>query len=378
MKKMKFNMEFREKLKKRLRYSSPPRVDHDCQYLRLAAGVELVEQRAKFLKIEDITLQQRSNQPRPNGVNLAHLNKLKNQLEGGKQLNYPIFVSVDPITGKKILEQGHHRYQAYLELDYTEIPCWIIKYITRDDGRNSKLEFNQIHGRDESSLPHGKEEAISYLNDIKRTESSYFTKALDIEDDEEKKAKISELCRARLTGHYDHLSSQSMTEVIKKFMKGYCPEKVSNLNSRQVAKFFKDRHFPENNKYDFNKNEIHYILQQGKEGSYLGLIEDLLRKEMNKSIEECKETGGDPALVRQRFRKVKICAWSYTTTSASYDKLKKSRKTLERALTIINKDDFYSPNTCIEKIYHTPQSLMPVEEKDCIERTWCKKKQCFE
>ena len=164
-----------------LGYDSFPTQNHADRFLNLTPGVKLLS--FKWISTDDIELKQLSKQSRSKGVCSANKQQVKNQIveEGQK---YPVYCTVDPVSGKLMLEHGHHRYYACRE-EGLLIAAWIIEFGSREDGLDARAEFNQFQNKKEAHKGHDKDDALHYLNSVKYL-SGYFTELYKIKDELEK------------------------------------------------------------------------------------------------------------------------------------------------------------------------------------------------
>ena len=122
------------------------------------------------------------------------------------------------------------------------------------------------------------------------------------------------------------------------------------------------------------------MIQMRKEGGYVGLAEDMLRKEHVKTLEQIgngafsKWTKED---IQEHFMKTAIVVVAYTNTATDEKNLNKIRKSFLKVMKGINLDNIFSPNTKIEKVMFNPQLLIPIKETVPVIYEWNKNKSEF-
>ena len=346
------------------------------RFLRLTPGVRF--KGFTYVPAEKIELKQRSKQSRLKGVCPTNKKQVKNQIiaEGQK---YPIFCTVDPVSGKLILEHGHHRYYACRE-EGLWIAVWIIEFVSREDGLDARAEFNQFQNKKEAHKGHDKDDALHYLNTVKEL-PGYFSEQCNIQDESEKKKALKDRANGLLQEHYSHLSPQTRGSIVNKFLKGVVQSKVDNIGAKDVARKFEDNNWAKLNTYDFVQNELCYLIQMGKEGNYVGMAEDMLRREYLRTLEEIDKNGAfskfTPEDIREYYMNTTISVVAYTNSATDGKGLNKARKSFLKVMKGINLDTIFSPHTTIKKIMFNPQLLMPTEEKVPVRYEWDENKRKF-
>ena len=360
-----------------LGYRSPPTKDHENRDLRLGENATLVG--FDLVDTSDIQWNEKHKQSRSKGVQSQNLTTLKNTIseEGQK---FPVYCTVDPVSGKLMLEHGHHRWLVCDELGI-KIAIWIIEFIPRPDGLDSRDEFNQEHNKAPARKGHDKDDALHYLNKVK-TKPNYFDEQYKIEDEEKRESALRDRANELLRNHYSHLSKRTRGAVITKWLNGIVQSKINNSPAKAVKNTFTTNNWVRAfNSYDFLTNELCYMIQMGKESNYVGSVEDLLRLEYRKALKEIENPestlGMTPKNIEDHFKKTKIIVVAYTTSGKNEEHLDKTRKGFLEQMRLINEDTLISPNTIIAEVLFAPQLLSPVEENKPIEYTWNSSKNWF-
>jgi len=358
-------------------YTELPSRENSDRFLKLTPGVHL--KGFKRVSTDEIELKQRSKQSRSKGVCPSNKKQVKNQIKEEGQ-KYPIFCTVDPVSGKLILEHGHHRYYACRE-EGLSIAAWIIEFGSREDGLDARAEFNQFQNKKEAHKGHDKDDALHYLNNVKPL-PGYFTEQFKIKDEVEKAKVLRDRANGLLKEHYSHLSPQTRGSIVSKFLKGVVQSKVDTLTAPGVTRKFEDNNWAKLNSYDFVQNQLCYMIQMGKEGGYVGLAEDMLRKEHVKTLEQIKSGQGAFSKwtekdLHEHFMNTEIVVVAYTTSANDEKGLSKVREGFLQTMKGINLDNIFSPNTTIKKIMFNPQLLMPTEETVPVVYKWDENKREF-
>ena len=361
-----------QSLARKMGYDLYPSEDNPNRDGRLTPGVKLLGFGCK--PASEIFLKEKTKQSRSKGTCATNLKEVKIQIDE-EGIKNPVFVTKDPVSGKLFLEHGHHRFYACKELN-KDVPFWIIDFDdnSHPEGLNSRLEFNQYHNKKEAKKPHDMDDALLYLNNGR--DRGYFDEQLKIEDEKKRAKAVRKRANELLKRHYSAYSPQKRGGVITKFLEGVVTTKVNNHNAKEVKDRFTNNNWsPMIDNYEFAMNELTFVIQMGKEGGYVGLVEDLLRRELRKALKQQKDkdslfSNSTPEQIKNHFKKVNLTVVAYTTSAKNEEGLSKLRQGLLNNMKNINQDDVFSPNTFVTKVLFNPQLLQPHEEKVPVVYEW--------
>jgi len=113
-----------ERLASVLGYEESPRHGHPDRKLRLTDGVILKE--FKVIKPARLVINELKNQTRNKGLQAANLLAVRNEMKAKSRLDYPIYSTVDPLTGVETVESGHHRFDIAKSLYWPGIPVSVV------------------------------------------------------------------------------------------------------------------------------------------------------------------------------------------------------------------------------------------------------------
>ena len=362
------------RLAEKLGYSYPT-VDHPDRQRRLTDGVELKE--FMLLDPKDVVLRVKDHQPRLKGVDSNNKIQVKSQItiEGQKD---PAYISIDPVTLDKTLDHGHHRHEVLTELG-RKIACWVVDYKPRSDGKDTRMEFNQSLNKKRASKAHDLDDALHYLNQAK-AKPGYFVKEKAIKDNEKRIKAMRKAANVLLREHYSHYPTNTRGRVVTQWLNGVEKRKVDNPNAAIVKQKFADNNWGDIGHYDFGSNTVTFLIQMGKQGGYVGLAEDMLRKQYAKYVEVVNNSQLAMTLpaLESHFKSATMTVVGYTTNAKCGDDLDNLRENLLKTLKEINLDTIFSPNTRITKVLFNPQLLIPNQETKPIVYVWNATNKYFE
>ena len=197
------------------------------------------------IPIADITLNHAHNQVRTVTKDANHLEDTKASILS-RGLIDPIVVSIDK-NDVITLESGHHRLDAYSELEMEKIPAYVVTYegSTEEEVDLTRVRFLQKDNDHPPTKKMSMKDAEKYLFTLKD-----LALMVGMSDSEIKKFAAS-----TVKEYYSHFTEAKIKSVVNNFMKGIAPPSYRIYTSKdrsELAKKF--RYTSKPSKYDYNHN----------------------------------------------------------------------------------------------------------------------------
>ncbi len=228
------------------------------------------------IDIPEIRLHPQTTQSRTLTVVKNHVKEVENYMEVNG-LNEPIYYSTDPKNGKKMLEHGHHRFEAASNLGWKTIPAYEVEFFKRADNLNSRDEFNQCLNNHPPSLSHDTSDALSYLNKLEKN-TPFFAGAKSETDQTTRVNELRRLANNKLREHYPSKSPQKRGSIVTKWLDGKNPSLMKSWKSGEVWDFITNNKYfpakPSNGSvfYEPIKNEIFTASQSHTTDMNYGIV----------------------------------------------------------------------------------------------------------
>lgn len=201
------------------------------------------------IPVKDITLNHVRNQVRTGTKDVGHVQDTAAQIVS-KGLIDPVVVSIDN-NGVIVMESGHHRLDAFKNLNRETIPAYVVTYggSTQKETEIIRARFLQTDNDHPTRKPMGIKDAEKFLFNLKK--NGYFS---GMSDPEIKKEAAREIKK-----YYSHFTEAKIKQVVAGFMKGISPpsyRQYSTKDRAELAKLFKYTSKPS----EFDRNNSSYYV----------------------------------------------------------------------------------------------------------------------
>jgi hypothetical protein len=332
---------------------------------------------------EDILTRPHSAQPRHAGIDSKHAKAVSSfttsrvERLGPKHAfaDEPLFVVTEAKT--VYLESGHHKFEEVMKIDAVkEVACLELEY--DDDERADKtcareafLQFSNSHA---PALPHGANEALSYLATLDK--GGYFKEANKIVDEDKHLKKIRALANIKLAESYSHVAPRSRGGWITQWLNGSNPQKMDSFTSDKTwamlndIKYFESKGSSTSVVYDAIKNRIETVAQSHTLDLVLGSVHPKMRAQ----VAMWEADGLEQKTILQKLATLKIEAGVYFSRDRlnavhSLAGLNTRRQEVLDFAAKINLDTYITPLK-YTKLHFMPQCLQPTVERGVITYEW--------
>jgi len=324
--------------------------------------------------ISEIRLHPQTTQSRTLTVDKKHVKEVENYMEVNG-LDEPIYYSTDPKNGKKMLEHGHHRFEAASNLGWESIPAYEVEFFKRADGLNSRDEFNQCLNNHPPSLSHNTSDALSYLNKLEKN-TSFFAAAKSETDPTTRRDELRKLANNKLREHYPSKSPQKRGSIVTKWLDGKNPSLMKSWKSGEVWEFVTNNKYfpakPGNGSvyYDTIKNEIFTASQSHTTDMNYGIVGGQILD----LVKAWREDGLSKRFINNKLNTLKITVCVHVEGGRLSSLTSQQELDAERA-TFLNRVMDYNVDGKIHSFPYTKvlfihQCLNPPEPQKLISYTW--------
>lgn len=295
----------------------------------------------------------------------------------------PICLKFDGIHGHYVLISGHHRHEAARRAELDKIPCFIVDFPSRADGKDSELEFKQKENAHHITLPHSDDDAVKYLLECK--EKGYFDDNEFEHGTQKHVDAIRDTANELLKQNYSHYSHQKRRGIVTRFINAQGPALIKRWKNGQVKEFFvANNHLDSIDVYNVGENRFDIVTQSHTLATQApGIAQAKLRITFNKMM----ELGATEDKIKELISNMKIRVGVYVEKASSFKELKQKREAALKAANEMNRDDLLSP-LVFNEVYFAYQSrqqpkeaakpIMWVWDKNDEKKPWKKKKKSDE
>ncbi len=332
---------------------------------------------------EEIRTRPHSAQPRHAGIDSKHAKAVSSFTASRVERNGPKHAFAnEPLycvreAGTVYLESGHHKLEEVMKIAAVkEVPCLELEY--DDDERTDKtcareafLQFSNSHA---PALPHGANEALSYLATLDK--GGYFKEANKIVDEEKRLKKIRALANIKLAESYSSNPPRTRGAWITQWLNGSNPQKMDSFTAAKAWTMLNDINYFESKGsstsvvYDAIKNRIETVTQ----GHTLDLVFGSVHPKMRAQVAMWEDDGLEKRTILQKLATLKVEAGVYFSrdrlnATHSLAELNAKRQEVLAEAARINMDTYVTPLK-YTKLHFMPQCLQPTVERGVITYEW--------